>query len=83
MVLEPMAAEEILPDNHRKANEHCVGDAYQPVKSQSIAAEDEAADDGLQQIVGQAHTPKDAKVMERAPDGAEGIPGGDGSGGDE
>ena len=62
MVLEPMAAEEILHDNHREADEHGVGDAYQPIACQSVAAEDEAAYCRLQQIVGEAHAAERAQM---------------------
>ena len=45
------------------------------ITSKTIAAEDEAADDGLEQIVGKTHATEDAKVMEHTTNTLEGIPG--------
>ena len=74
---EPPAAEEILADDHAKANEHGVGYAHKPVAGQPVAAENETADNRLKQVVGKAHAPEDAQVAEPAPYTLKGIPGRD------
>ena len=48
MVPKPVAAKDILNDNYAHAYHHGVSDAQQTITSQSIATEDETADDGLQ-----------------------------------
>ena len=45
------------------------------VAGEAVAAEDGAANDGLEQIVGEAHTAEDAEMMEYSADTLEGIPG--------
>ena len=45
------------------------------ITSKTIAAEDEAAYDGLEQIVGKTHATEDAKVMEHTTNALESIPG--------
>ena len=47
------------------------------IASQAVAAEDGAADDGLEQIVGETHTTEDAEMVEHAANALEGIPGRD------
>ena len=59
---EPIAAEDVLPDDHCQSDEHGIGDAHTPVAGQSVTAEDETADDGLQQVVGEAHAAEGAEV---------------------
>ena len=45
------------------------------ITGKPIAAEDEAADDGLEQIVGKAHAPKNAEMVEYLANALESIPG--------
>ena len=45
------------------------------ITGKPIAAEDEAADDGLEQIVGKAHAPKNAEMVEHPANALESIPG--------
>ena len=47
------------------------------ITSKSIAAEDEAADDGLEQIVGETHTTKDTEMMKHSTNALESVPGRD------
>ena len=75
MAPEPPADEEVLHDDHADAHEHRVGDAEFAVAGQAIAAEDEAADDGLQQVVGEAGAAEGAEVAERPAEAGEGVPG--------
>jgi hypothetical protein len=49
---EPIAGKKILDNYHAASNHHGIGDAQNVVTGQAIAAEDKAADDGLEQIVG-------------------------------
>ena len=77
MTAKPIAGEEILDDHHREANHHSIGDAQIVVAGKSVAAEDGAADDGLEQIVGEAHATEDAEMVEHSAHTFEGIPGGD------
>ena len=74
MAGEPEAGEAVLRDNHSDAYHHGIGDAQLVIAGQAVATEDGAADDGLQQIVGEAHTTKDAEVMEHTAYTLEGIP---------
>lgn len=74
MAAKPIAAECVLGNNHHQADEYSVGDAHFIIVSQAIAAEDEAANNGLQQIVGETHAAKDTKMMEHTADTLEGIP---------
>ena len=74
MVPEPVPAKEVLDDDHGQADEYGVGDAYKAVAAKSIATEDEAADDGLQQVVGETHAAKEAEVTEHAAHTLESIP---------
>ena len=74
MILEPEAGEEVLRDNHRHANHHSIGDAQLIIAGEAVAAENGAADDGLQQIVGETHAAEDAQMMEHAAETLEGIP---------
>ena len=66
MALEPIAAKGVLGDDHGQADEHGVGDAHEAVAGKAIAAEDETADDGLQQVVGETHAAKEAEVSKHA-----------------
>ena len=79
MTAKPTAAEGILTDDHRQTNHHGVCDAYLIVTAETIAAEDETADDGLQQVVGKTHAPEDTEVVERLSHALESIPGRDDS----
>ena len=74
MAAEPEACEEVLRDNHCHSYHHSVGDAQLVIASQTIATEDGAADDGLQQVVSETHATKDAKVMEHTAHTLKGIP---------
>lgn len=60
MVLEPAPSKGVLHDDHRQTNEYGVGDAHKSIAAKPIAAEDETADDRLQQVVGEAHAAKEA-----------------------
>ena len=64
MIREPEAGEEVLCDNQANTNHYGIGNAQFVIAGQAIAAEDGAADDGLQQIVGETHSAKDAQMME-------------------
>ena len=44
------------------------------VAGQAIAAEDKAADDGLEQIVGKTHATEDAEMVKHSANVLEGIP---------
>ena len=44
------------------------------IAGEAIAAEDEAADDGLEQIVGETHATEDAEMVEHPTYTLEGIP---------
>ena len=74
MAAEPEAGKEVLRNNHAKTNHHGIGDAQLVIASETVATEDGAADDGLQQIVGKTHATEDAQVMEYATNTLEGIP---------
>ena len=60
MAGKPETGEEVLRDNHANTYHYGVGNAQLVIASQAIAAEDRAADDGLQQIVGKAHASENA-----------------------
>ena len=45
------------------------------ITGKAIAAEDKAADDRLEQIVGKAHSTEDAEMMKHTPNTLESIPG--------
>ena len=47
------------------------------VAGQTVAAEDGAADDGLEQIIGETHPSEDAEMTEHPTDAIESIPGRD------
>ena len=74
MAGKPEAGEEVLRDNHANTYHHGVGDAQLVIASQAVATEDGTADDGLQQIVGEAHASEDAQVMKHPAHAIEGIP---------
>ena len=75
MVLKPIAGEEILGDNHCQPDYHGVCDSQLMVTGQAVAAEDSAADDGLEQIVGKTHATKNAEMMQHSANALESIPG--------
>ena len=75
MILEPKSGEEVLRDNHAYTYHHSVGDAQFVIAGEAVATEDGAANDGLQQIVGETHAAKDAQMMEHATNTLESIPG--------
>ena len=60
MVSKPEAGEAVLGDNHTNTYHHGVGNAQFVIAGETISAENGAADDGLQQIVGETHSAKDA-----------------------
>ncbi len=74
MAGKPEAGEEVLRNNHSHSNHHSVGDAQLVIAGETIATENGAADDGLQQIVGETHTSKDAQMMEHTAYTLESIP---------
>ena len=74
MAGKPIATEKVLADHHHQTDEHGIGDTHFIITAQSVSTEDETADDGLQQIVGEAHAAKDAQVMEYTAHTLEGIP---------
>ena len=76
MSFEPIASKDIEDDDHDEPDEHCVSDTHQPIASQSIATEDEAADDRLQEVVGKAHAAKEAEVNQCVTHPLESIPSG-------
>ena len=75
MAAEPIAGEEILTNDHYASDHDGIGDAQIAVAGKPIATENGAADDGLKQIVGKAHTSEDAEMMEHSTNALEGIPG--------
>ena len=75
MAFEPVATKGILDNDHSQADEDSIGDAHQTVACQSVATEDKTADDGLQQIVGEAHSAKEAEMGKCVTYALEGIPG--------
>ena len=74
MIAEPEAAEGILYNHHAQAYHHGIGDSQIAIACQTVTAEDEATDNGLQQAVGEAHTAKDAKVMQHSAYTLESVP---------
>ena len=60
MIPEPEAGESILGDDHTQSDEDGEGHAHFVITAQTISAEDETADNRLQQIVRQTHTSEDA-----------------------
>ena len=74
MVGEPEAGEAVLGDNHRHAYHHGIGDTQLVITSKAVATENGAADNGLQQIVGETHAAEDAQMMEHTTHTLEGIP---------
>ena len=62
MVSEPVAAKGVLGDDHGQTDQHGVGDSHKAITGQTITAEDEAADDGLQKVVGEAHAAKETEM---------------------
>ena len=59
MAGEPKAGEAVLRDNHSYANHHGIGDAQLVIAGETIATEDGATYDRLQQIVGETHAAED------------------------
>ena len=74
MAAEPEAGKTVLNDDHAYAYHHGVGDAQLVIAGEAVATEDGTADDGLQQIVGETHTSKDAQMMEHTAHTLKGIP---------
>jgi hypothetical protein len=74
MIAEPESGETILGDYHARSYHHGIGDAQLVIAGETVTTEDGAADDGLQQIVGETHATEDAQVMEYATNTLEGIP---------
>ena len=77
MAAKPITGEEILRDDHSTSDHHGVGDAQLIIAGKAIATENEAADDGLEQIVGETHTSEDAEMVEHPTYTLEGILGRD------
>ena len=74
MALEPITAKGILDKDHGQTDEHGVCDAHKSIAGQTIATEDETANDGLQQVVGETHAAKETKMAESTANGVEGVP---------
>ena len=74
MAAEPEAGEEVLCDNQANTNHHGISDTQFVIVGQAIAAEDGAADDGLQQIISETHAAKNAQMMEHTAYTLESIP---------
>ena len=74
MTAEPISAEGILGQDHAQTDEYSVGDTYLIITAQTVSAEDETADDGLQQVVGETHPTEGAEVFQHAAYPFEGIP---------
>ena len=74
MAAKPPAAEEVLADNHAKANEYGVGNADKSIAFQSVTAEDKAAYDRLEQVIGEAHATKCTQMFQHAAHTLESIP---------
>ena len=77
MTGEPITGEERVDDDDCTPHHKGVGDAQNTVAGEAVAAEDGAADDGTEQIVGKTHPTEDAHVMEQPAHTFEGIPGRD------
>ena len=75
MAVEPIAGKTILTDDHGCTNHNGIGYAQIAIASQTVTIEDGTAYDGLQQVVGEAHAVKDAKVMQHLANFVESIPG--------
>ena len=58
MILKPIAGKEVLHEDHRHPYHHGIGDAQPVIAGEAIATEDDTANDGLQQIVGETHATK-------------------------
>ena len=71
---KPETGEAVLDGNHANTYHHGIGDAQLVIAAQAVATEDGTADDGLQQIVGETHTAKDAQMMEHTAHTLESIP---------
>ena len=82
VIAKPETTEGVLNDYYTHANHHGVGNAQMVIAGKSVAAEDEAADNGLEQIVGKTHATEDAEMVEHLANALEGIPGGN-HGGDD
>ena len=74
MGVKPKASEKVLRENHTHSYHHGVGDAQFVIAGEAVSAEDGAANDGLQQIVGETHATKNAQMMEQTAHTLGGIP---------
>ena len=74
MISEPTPAKGILDDDHGQTDEYGVGDTYKAIAAKSIAAEDEATDDRLEQIVGEAHSSHNTEFLEYTPNTLKSVP---------
>ena len=77
MAAKPIAGKAILRDDHSSTNHHSIGNTQIAIAGQTIAAENEAADDRLKQIVGKTHSTEDAEMMKHTANALESIPGRD------
>ena len=75
MAGKPITGKEILTNDHSTSNHNSIGNTQIAIAGQSIAAEDETADDGLEQIVGKTHATKNAEMMQHSANTPESIPG--------
>ena len=75
MAGKPITGKEILTNDHSTSNHHGIGNTQIAIAGQSIAAEDEAANDGLEQIVGKTHATEDTEMMQHSANTPESIPG--------
>ena len=74
MIRKPEAGKKVLRDNHANTYHHSVGDAQLVIAGPAVTAEDGAADDGLQQIVGKTHASEDAQMMQHIAHPLKSIP---------
>ena len=75
MIAEPESAESVLNDDHSQTYHHGIGDSQMAIESETIAVEEGATDNGLEQVVGETHAPKDAEMVEHLANATEGVPG--------
>ena len=75
MAGKPITGKEILTNDHSTSNNDGIGNTQIAIAGQSIAAEDETANDGLEQIVGKTHATKNAEMMQHSANTPESIPG--------
>ena len=75
MAGKPITGKEILTNDHSTSNHNSIGNTQIAIAGQTIAAEDETANDGLEQIVGKTHATKNAEMMQHSANAQESVPG--------